>query len=102
MTTDTFRRSSVRSSKGADRCPPATRSTSTGDLAGASLPWGTATEMLNLTAAAVEGGTLMGDKSPKSKQRDQKQKKAVKARGAASAKSKQDGYSTPSSPKGKK
>ena len=32
----------------------------------------------------------MGDKSPKSKQRDQKQKQAVKAQGVANAKAKQD------------
>jgi hypothetical protein len=35
----------------------------------------------------------MGDKSPKSKQRDQKQKNAAKAEGAAQAKSKQDNQS---------
>ncbi len=46
----------------------------------------------------------MGDKSPKSKQRDQKQKDAARAQGAAQAKSKQDSYhQTPSIPgKGKK
>jgi hypothetical protein len=46
----------------------------------------------------------MGDKSPKSKQRDQKQKDAARAEGAAHAKSKQDSYrQTPSIPgKGKK
>lgn len=32
----------------------------------------------------------MGDKSPKSKQRDLKQKQVVKAQGAADAKAKQD------------
>ena len=32
----------------------------------------------------------MGDKSPKSKQRDQKQKQAVKAQDVANAKAKQD------------
>ena len=32
----------------------------------------------------------MGDRSPKSKERDQKQKNAVKAESAAQAKSKQD------------
>jgi hypothetical protein len=54
-------------------------------------------------AAAIEGGT-MGDKSPKSKQRDQKQKDAARAEGAAQAKSKQDSFrQTPSIPgKGKK
>ena len=35
----------------------------------------------------------MGDKSPKSKQRDQKQKDAVRAEGAVAAKSKQDNQS---------
>lgn len=35
----------------------------------------------------------MGDKSPKSKQRDQKKKDAGNARDAAAAKSKQDGQS---------
>ena len=34
----------------------------------------------------------MGDKSPKSKQRDQKQKTLAKAEGAAGAKSKQDSH----------
>jgi len=34
----------------------------------------------------------MGDKSPKSKQRDQKQKDAARADGATQAKSKQDSY----------
>jgi hypothetical protein len=46
----------------------------------------------------------MGDKSPKSKQRDQKQRDTARADGAAQAKSKQDSYrQTPSIPgKGKK
>ena len=35
----------------------------------------------------------MGDRSPKSKQRDQKQKNTAKASDAAAAKSKQDGQS---------
>ena len=35
----------------------------------------------------------MGDRSPKSKNRDQKQKDAAKVQGAAQAKSKQDGHS---------
>jgi hypothetical protein len=35
----------------------------------------------------------MGDRSPKSKQRDQKQKTAAKASDAATAKSKQDAHS---------
>ena len=46
----------------------------------------------------------MGDKSPKSKERDQKQRNAVKAHGTAEAKSKQDRQShvPQSNPKGKK
>lgn len=46
----------------------------------------------------------MGDKSLKSKQRDQKQKDAVKAGSAAAAKSKQASYNRPLQPatKGKK
>jgi hypothetical protein len=45
----------------------------------------------------------MGDKSPKSKQRDQKQKNAAKATNAAQAKAKQDGYGRPEgfAPKGR-
>ena len=35
----------------------------------------------------------MGDRSPKSKERDQKQKTAAKAASAANVKSKQDSYS---------
>ena len=46
----------------------------------------------------------MGDKSIKSKQRDQKQKDAGKTKSTAAAKSKQDSYSRPLQPlaKGKK
>jgi hypothetical protein len=46
----------------------------------------------------------MGDKSLKSKQRDQKQKNAAKAGSTAVAKSKQDSYNRPLQPleKGKK
>ncbi len=44
----------------------------------------------------------MGDKSPKSKQRDKKQKDTAKKQGAANAKSKQDRDSAASLPKGKK
>ena len=45
----------------------------------------------------------MGDRSPKSKQRDQKQKTAAKATGATQAKAKQDSYGRPAglAPKGK-
>jgi hypothetical protein len=39
------------------------------------------------------GSTIMGDKSPKSKQRDQKQKTAARAEDAAQARSKQDSHS---------
>ncbi len=46
----------------------------------------------------------MGDKDPKSKQRDLKQKGVAKAGTAAAAKTKQEGYSQPRPvlPKGKK
>jgi hypothetical protein len=37
----------------------------------------------------------MGDKSPKSKQRDQKQKDSAKAGSVAAAKSKQESYTRP-------
>ncbi len=43
----------------------------------------------------------MGDKSPKSKQRDQKQKDAVKKQAVSNAKSKQIAQSKPSNVKGK-
>ena len=48
--------------------------------------------------------TVMGDKSPKAKQRDQKQKAVTKAQGTAQARTKQDGYSHPAAPtfKGRK
>jgi hypothetical protein len=36
---------------------------------------------------------MMGDRSPKSKQRDQRQKDAAKVQGAAQAKTKQAAYS---------
>ena len=44
-------------------------------------------------AGAIETEGDMGDRSPKSKQRDQKQKDVAKASGAAAAKSKQDAHS---------
>jgi hypothetical protein len=44
---------------------------------------------------------VMGDKSLKSKQRDQKQKAAAKVGNTAAAKSKQDSYSRPPAPIGK-
>jgi hypothetical protein len=43
----------------------------------------------------------MGDKSPKSKQRDQKQKDQVKKQEASNAKNKQVAQSKPSNVKGK-
>jgi len=47
---------------------------------------------------------VMGDKSPKSKQRSQQQKDAAKATNAAQVKAKQEAYSRPVSPalKGKR
>lgn len=46
----------------------------------------------------------MGDRSPKSKQRDQKQKDAAKVKGAADARFKQakESQLQPASPKGRK
>ena len=44
-------------------------------------------------AATVVAEDIVGDKSPKSKQRDQKQKSAEKAKSDANAKAKQSGYS---------
>ncbi len=46
----------------------------------------------------------MGDKSPKSKDRDKKQKKAAKAEQTTAARSKQDAHNSSSllTPKGKK
>jgi hypothetical protein len=60
--------------------------------------------MLISMAYAIEMEVTMGDKSLKSKQRDQKQKDAAKAGSAAAAKSKQDSYTRPPQPvaKGKK
>jgi hypothetical protein len=60
--------------------------------------------MLISMAYAIELEVTMGDKSLKSKQRDQKQKDAVKAGSVAAAKSKQDSYTRPPQPaaKGKK
>ena len=52
----------------------------------------------------IEMEAAMGDKSLKSKQRDQKQKDAAKVGSATAAKSKQDSYTRPPQPvaKGKK
>ena len=60
--------------------------------------------MLVSLAYASEMEVIMGDKSLKSKQRDQKQKDAAKAGNAAAAKSKQDSYTRLQQPvaKGKK
>jgi len=44
---------------------------------------------------------LVGDKSPKSKERGQKQKNVAKTQNAAQAKSKQDTYSHPKQAPGK-
>jgi hypothetical protein len=44
-------------------------------------------------AARNETEVIMGDRSPKSKQRDQKQKDAAKATDAATARAKQDSQS---------
>lgn len=48
---------------------------------------------IRVATAIVRTEVSMGDKSPKSKQRDQQQKNAAKATGAAAAKSKQDAQS---------
>ena len=68
------------------------------------LPFEAATVMLTLVDYAIDMEAEMGDKSLKSKQRDQKQKNAAKAGSAAVAKSKQDSYNRPLQPmaKGKK
>ncbi len=75
-----------------------------GDYAATRLPFAAAAVMLILTAYAVDREEAMGDKSLKSKQRDQKQKDAAKAGNASAAKSKQDSYNRPQQPvsKGKK
>ena len=68
------------------------------------MPFEATTVMLIPMAYAIDMEAAMGDKSLKSKQRDQKQKSAAKAGGAAVAKSKQDSYNRPLQPaaKGKK
>lgn len=68
------------------------------------LPFEAAAVMLLLMACAIDMEVAMGDKSLKSKQRDQKQKDAAKAGSAATAKSKQDSFTRPPQPvaKGKK
>jgi hypothetical protein len=60
--------------------------------------------MLIPMAYAIDMEATMGDKSLKSKQRDQKQKEVAKAGSAAAAKSKQDSYTRLQQPvaKGKK
>ena len=49
--------------------------------------------IVRLMAEAIETEANMGDRSPKSKHRDQKQKDTAKASDAAAAKSKQDAQS---------
>lgn len=44
-------------------------------------------------ADAITTEVIVGDRSPKSKQRDQKQKDVAKATGAAAARTKQDSQS---------
>jgi hypothetical protein len=67
------------------------------------LPCDAVTAIVAQVAFAIEGRPHMGDKSPKSKHRDQKQKDAAKAQGAAVARSKQESQShTPPAAKGKK
>jgi len=56
------------------------------------LPFEVETVMLIPMAHAIDREAAMGDKSLKSKQRDQKQKDAAKAGSTAAAKSKQDSY----------
>ena len=60
--------------------------------------------MLISMTYVIDKEAAMGDKSLKSKQRDQKQKNAAKAGNAVAAKSKQDSYNRPLQPlaKGKK
>jgi len=68
------------------------------------LPFEVMTVKLTPMACAIDMEAAMGDKSLKSKQRDQKQKDAAKAGSAAAAKSKQDSYTRLQQPvaKGKK
>jgi hypothetical protein len=67
------------------------------------VPFLAATAIVAQMASAIKRRATMGDRSPKSKQRDQKQKDAVKAQGTAQARSKQDSQShTPAAGKGKK
>jgi hypothetical protein len=63
-----------------------------------------ATAIIVAMARAIGSEAPVGDKSPKSKQRDQKQKDAAKAGSAAAAKSKQLSNSQPQTPgeKGRK
>ncbi len=68
------------------------------------LPFKAATAMLTSMADVINTEAAMGDKSLKSKQREQKQKDAAKAENAAAARSKQDSYKRFQQPvaKGKK
>jgi uncharacterized protein YheU (UPF0270 family) len=51
------------------------------------------TAIVHAIASTIETEATMGDRSPKSKQRDQQQKNTAKATDAAAAKTKQDGQS---------
>ena len=68
------------------------------------MPFEAAAAMLILVTYGIDMEAIMGDKSLKSKQREQKQKDAAKAENAAAAKSKQDSYTRLQQPvaKGKK
>ena len=62
----------------------------------AAIVYDAASDTINIVpkgAPGIETEANMGDRSPKSKQRDQKQKDVAKATDVAAAKSKQDGQS---------
>ena len=66
------------------------------DCGQAAIVYDAASDTINIVpkgAQAIETEVSMGDRSPKSKQRDQKQKDIAKAGDAATAKSKQDAQS---------
>jgi hypothetical protein len=60
------------------------------------------TAILRAVAFAIQTEVLVGDKSPKSKQRDQKQKDAVKSQNTTKAKAKQVVQAQQAPAKGKK
>lgn len=66
------------------------------------LPFPPVAAIVRRGARSAPEGAFVGDKSPKSKQREQQQKKAAKTQGAAAAKSKQDGQSRAPLSKGKR